>query len=381
MSFFSGNCVNNISNNTYLTTKNSSFWLILDNIEVDSGSMNKMRSSLILIFSGIIAICCVACGGDNYPNGQVQLSEKAYLFAATDGGVVKRYDINNANNKPTINISSSSTADIIAEGTTSFTVLSIQPSRIETYEDLSIPDKTGSIDANTDFINTTTQFQNPTDLEKSESFYVVSDTTEFDGDPMTKEGRFLIFRKAASGYEFRNMVLTDFQVAAMKFVGDDLFVIKSHSNEVAVFRDFLDSYKVFSKAVANKTVSIETAVQLSSLDFANGTMFIADMGDPTVDGDGAVHIISEFNSKLTNTPGGNIIPVVGQLRISGNRTQLGNPVDIKYDAAYNAIFIAEASNGGGRVIAFNRGETAEGNISPDLSYKLSGVTSVDFYTE
>lgn len=328
----------------------------------------------------ILVISCVACGGDENPNGNVALSAKAYLFAGTSEGKVKRYDINNGANKPTIEVSSSSVVDIIAEGVTSFSLLSAEPKRIELYEALSIPEKTGSIDAITDFVSNSSIIA-PTDLERSEQYYVVSDTADIDADPATSEGRFFIFKKEASGYQLRNMVLTDFRVMEMKFIGRDLFVTKAHSNELAVFRNFLDSYKIFLKAVPDKTVTIEDAVQLSSLDYSDGTIFLADLGNKDLDGDGAVFIISEIESKINNTPGGNIIPVVGQHRISGNKTQLGNPVGIKYDASYNAIFIAENANSGGRIIAFNRGKTADGNISPDLSYKLSGVTSVDFYAE
>ncbi|WP_159039863.1 hypothetical protein [Christiangramia fulva] len=339
-----------------------------------------MKFSLIGILCGILLITSISCSSDENPNGDIKLASKAYLFATTVNGIVKRYDINDGSNKPSINISSTSASKIIAEGIASFAVLSLEPGRIESYENLSIPDKTGSIDANTDFTSTVT-FQHPTDLEKSEGFYVVSDTTDFDGDLQTEEGRILIFKKSETGFEIRNMVLTDFKVVGMEFVGEDLYVIKSHSNKVAVFRNFLDSYQVFSRAVAEKTVRIEGALQLSSLDFENGTMFLADMGDPGINGDGAIHSITGFESKFVNTPGSNIIPAVGQLVISGNNTQLGNPVDIKYDASYNAVFVAEAASAGGRIIAFNRADSVEGNISPDLSYKLSGVTSVDFYTE
>lgn len=339
-----------------------------------------MKPSFFKILCGIIVISCVACGGDENPNGNVDLANKAYLFAGTADGKVKRYDINNGANKPTIEISSSTAVDIIAESENSFSVLSAEPKRIEFYEALSIPAKTGSIDAVPDFISNSSILA-PTDFDKNEQYYVVSDTADIDADPTTSEGRFFIFTKEASGFQLRNMVLTDFRVMAIKFVGNDLFVTRVHSNKLSVFRNFLDSYKVFQKAVPDKTVAIEDAVQLSSLDYADGTMFLADVGNKELDGDGAIFIISEVQSKINNTPGGNIIPMVGLHKISGNKTQLGNPMSIDYNSAYNAIFVAENANSGGRVIAFNRGKTAEGNISPDLSYKLPAATSVDFYTE
>lgn len=360
--------------------ENSGFSMILNIIGVYNLKKKRMRFCLKLFICGMTLFLAVSCSSSDNPNGEVQLSANAYLFAATNTGDVKRYDINNGDNKPTIKVSSSSVLNIIAENSNSFSLLSADPKRLEAYEGLNIPNKTNQISADTDFISTQ-EIQNPTAVEKANGFFVVSDSTSYDFDPETEDGRLLIFRKGTTGFEFRNMVLTDFRIVGMEFVNNDLYVIKAHSAEIAVFRNFLDSYKVLIKADPDKTVRIEEANQLSSLDYENGVMVLADVGDPALDNDGVVHIITGFDSKFSNTPGDNIIPVVGQLKISGNRTQLGNPVDIRYDAAYNAIFVAEATNGGGRILAFNRGETAEGNISPNLSYKLPGATSLYFYTE
>lgn len=367
-------CVKNNSNNRYLTMENSGFNII------ERRKSKKMKICLPLFLCGVLIFLSFSCSTPDNPNGEVHLSANTYLFAATRTGEVKRYDINNGNNKPTIEVASNSVFDIMAEGTDSFSLLSLDPKRLEAYSDLDIPDKSNEVSAETEVVSTL-EIQNPTSVVKKENYFVVADSTSFDYDPETKDGRILIFEKRTSGFELRNMVLTDFRIAGMEFVNNDLYVIKAHSAEVAVFRNFLESYKVLIRAFPTRTVRIEEAVQLSSLDYENGIMVLSDLGDPSVDGDGKVHVITGFESKFLNTPGDNIIPVVGQSIISGNNTKLGNPVDIKYNAAYNAIFVAEASNGGGRILAFNRGDTAGGNISPDLNYKLSGATSLDFYTE
>jgi len=54
---------------------------------------------------------------------------------------------------------------------------------------------------------------------------------------------------------------------------------------------------------------------------------------------------------------------------------------VVYDAEYDAIFVAEVLNNGGRVLAFNDATSISGNIAPDLKYDLAGASSVFYFTE
>ena len=110
-------------------------------------------------------------------------------------------------------------------------------------------------------------------------------------------------------------------------------------------------------------------------------MILTDIGDASVDTDGAFHIISNFQSKFDAVADGGTLLVAGnQTRVAGSFTLLGNPVSADYDAVTNTVFIAERANGGGRILAFTNAD-AGGNIGPDINNTLSGASSVYFYRE
>ena len=110
-------------------------------------------------------------------------------------------------------------------------------------------------------------------------------------------------------------------------------------------------------------------------------MILTDIGDASVDTDGAFHIISNFQSKFDAVADGGTLLVAGnQTRVAGSFTLLGNPVSADYDAVTNTVFIAERANGGGRILAFTNAD-AGGNIGPDINNTFSGASSVYFYRE
>jgi hypothetical protein len=98
------------------------------------------------------------------------------------------------------------------------------------------------------------------------------------------------------------------------------------------------------------------------------------------DADGAFHIITNFDSKFNAVANGDTLIVANnQTRIAGSATLLGNPVAAEYDAASNTVFIAEAANGGGRVLAFSNAD-AGGNITPSVNNSLASASSLYFYS-
>ncbi len=68
-----------------------------------------------------------------------------------------------------------------------------------------------------------------------------------------------------------------------------------------------------------------------------------------------------------------------QTRVAGSATSLGNPVATEYDAASNTVFIAEAANDGGKVLAFSNAD-AGGNLTPSVNNNLSKASSLYFYS-
>jgi len=127
-------------------------------------------------------------------------------------------------------------------------------------------------------------------------------------------------------------------------------------------------------------VAFQGLLRTHGLDFENGIMVLSDIGEVESATDGGLHIIQNFEEKFNAAQNG-FVALEEQFRISGDNTLLGNPVNVVYNSAYNVIFVAEAANNGGKILAFNDATSVSGNISPDLQYDMPGVSSVFFHTE
>ncbi len=328
----------------------------------------------------LVTFSFLACSSDDEQPENVNLSDTAHLYATSHSGTVKKFDINTGA-KTTYNTSSSDAEGIYYnDASDSFIIVSRAPSQIQEYEGISDLAARKSHNISTVFTGNS-DLESPRDLAVSNDFYVVSDNADVDGNEETPEGRFFIYQRTDNGFSLRNVVITRFKIWGIEFVNDDLYVIKDFSNEVAVFRNFINLYKNFNIAAPNKTIALEGIVRGHGLDFENGTMIVSDIGEEVVDTDGALHIIKDFTSKFENTPAEGLLPISEQLRISGTKTLLGDPVAVVYDANYNAVFVAEAANGGGRVLGFRDIRTASGNISPVVNYVFQGASGLHFFTD
>ena len=335
------------------------------------------RINLILLL--ITSICSLSCNNDDSLNGDVQTSATAHLYAATHNGVVKRYDINNGD-VTTYNTASSDVEGIYFSSEEDLlTLVSRSGSRIESYPDISQFQSGATVNIETDFIGNP-DLESPRDLAVNGNFYVVSDDTDLDGDDETSESRLFIYFKTSLGFSLRNVVTTKFKLWGIEFVENDLYVAVDETNKIALYRNFLTTHTLNRIITADKIVGFQGLLRAHGLDYEDGTMVISDIGDIESNSDGAIHVVDDFVSKFSEASNAGFVQTDAQHRIAGGNTNLGNPVDLLYDADYNVIFVAEAANSGGRVLAFNNAKEAEGNLAPDLRYNLPGISSIYFHT-
>jgi len=333
-----------------------------------------------LFLLGLLGLVTVSCNNDDDLNTGVQTSQTAHLYATTHNGDVRRYDINSGVETNYANSSSDSEGIFFSSEDDSFTIVSRSSNRLESYSGLSLLGEGGTKNPET-MITGSADLENPRDLAVNGEFYVVSDNTDLDGDDTTPEGRLFIYRKTESSFVLRNVVQTKFKVWGIEFVGEDLFLAVDETNKLAVYRNFLTVNTNNRIVTAEKIVAVQGLIRAHGLDFDSGTMVLSDIGESESSSDGALHVIENFQEIFSLTDNGGFIGTGDQLRIAGGNTLLGNPVNVVYDAAYNVIFVAEALNNGGRVLAFNDATSVSGNISPDLKYTFQGASSLFFYTE
>lgn len=222
--------------------------------------------------------------------------------------------------------------------------------------------------------------ESPRDIAVRDNFVVVSDNADVDGNDATADGRLFIFTKNGGNLTLRNTVTTDFALWGIEFVDNDLYAVVDKTNQLAVFANFTATNTADATISATKTIAIEGIVRTHGLAYDNGTMILTDVGSAMSDTDGAFHIISGFDSKFNGVSDGGLLVVANnQIRVAGSATSLGNPVAAEYDADSNTVFIAEAANGGGKVLVFSNAD-AGGNISPSVNNNLSKASSLYFYS-
>lgn len=327
-----------------------------------------------------MAFSFLSCNNDDDLNGRVETSQTAHLYATTHNGDVKRYDINSGQVTTYANSSADAEGIFFSGEEDFFTIVSRSSNRLETYFGINELGSGGTRNPESQNFGSS-DLESPRDLAVNGEFYVVSDNRDLDGDETTQEGRLFIYIKSDSGFILRNVVITKFKVWGIEFIGDDLFVAVDGTNKLAVYRNFITSRSGHGIVTADKIVALQGLVRTHGLDYDNGTMVVSDIGEAESGSDGGLHVIQNFEAKFQAATNGGFIGAEEQLRIAGGNTLLGNPVNVVYDSAYNVIFVAEALNNSGRILAFNNATSVSGNISPDLRYGLAGVSSLFFYTE
>lgn len=229
-------------------------------------------------------------------------------------------------------------------------------------------------------ISSTSDLSSPRDISVTDDFVIVADNADVDGDEDTADGRLFIYTRSNGELTLRNTLITEFAVWGIEMVGNDLYAVVDKTDQLAVFANFLATNTADATITATKTIAIEGIVRTHGIAFDAGTMILTDVGSAMDDSDGAFHIVTDFISKFNTVPdGGTLVIANNQIRVGGAATLMGNPVAAEFDAASNTVFIAEAANGEGRVLAFTDAN-AGGNLTPTINNSLSKASSLYFYS-
>ncbi|WP_100615728.1 hypothetical protein [Confluentibacter citreus] len=335
------------------------------------------RSNLIkcLALTTVFSSILVSCDDDNDDN---QGPISTYLFASNNSnGNITSYDVSNLSSITSKTLMTTSTAaDGIYYDKDNDVV--VQASRssfgLEGFSNASLATDGTAISIG---ISGTADMFNPREVAVNGNFYVVADSQDVDGDVTTPDGRFFIYSKTGNSFTLRNIITTDFKLWGMVFDGNDLYAVVDATGKLAIFTNFLSNTTNASVA-ASKIITIEGIVRTHGItyDAMNDMMVLTDIADATnTQDDGGFQIIENFKSKFTSTANGGTLALSQQTRVSGSSTLLGNPVDVAYDNATETVYIAEAGNGGGRILAFNNIGSG-GNIAPVVNNSLAAASSV-----
>lgn len=340
--------------------------------------MKRINLNPFLVTLILTSLFLFSCSEDNDDNIEQTPSSTTNLYASNNSdGNITIYDVTNTVNITTKTLITSSTmADGIYFDSEEDAV--IQASRsglnLEGFSNISnlLTNITVSVD-----ISGSNDMTSPREVAVNGNIYVVADNADADGDASTPDGKLYVYTKSGSSFTLRNTITTDFKLWGITFKNNDLYAVVDATNELAVFTNFIANTSDASLS-ASKRIVIEGIVRTHGLtyDSTSDVMVMTDIAAATnTDDDGAFHIIENFTNKFNSTANGGMLSASQQTRVSGAATLLGNPVDVAYDAATQTVFIAEAGNGGGRILAFNNIGSG-GNITPAVNHSLAAASSV-----
>ena len=158
-------------------------------------------------------------------------------------------------------------------------------------------------------------------------------------------------------------------------VGNTLYAVEDGTNNLAVFRNF--GTQPAGNLQADQKVAIEGIVRTHGLsyDAENDIMVMTDIADAMSDTDGAFHVIEDFSAKLEAAGRKGMIMIEDQVRVAGNKTYLGNPVDIDFSVEEKKVYVAERANAGGQILIFDY-PTESCNPMPVANVTYEGASAV-----
>jgi len=212
------------------------------------------------------------------------------------------------------------------------------------------------------------EFSNGREIAVSgDKLVVAQDGNDANGN----QNQFVWFNISPTGISFIDRLEVDFNLWGIHADGSTLYAVEDNSNRLAIFDDF------FNQADADIQipffVEIEGIVRTHGLTYIpeNDMMLMTDVGAASSADDGAITIIKDFTAASAD----GIVSAAEQIRIAGDATFLGNPVDIAFEPEEMMIYVAERAYGGGRILAFAM-PTMSGNYRPTYNDLFAGASAV-----
>lgn len=338
--------------------------------------MKNRNSKLIATLVIMVSFLATSCSDDDDNNNGD--NQTISLFASNNSnGNITVYDVTSSQSimSKTL-ITTSTAADGVYYNSNTESVFQASRSGNNLEGFLDIDDLVSGSVINVG-VTGTSDMMSPREVAVNGNLFVVADNADVDGDTDTPDGRLYVYTMSNGSFSLRNVITTDFKLWGITFNGNDLYAVVDATNELAVFTNFLSNTATTTLS-ASKRIVIEGIVRTHGITYDAGSDVLV-MTDIALasngQDDGGFHVIENFTNKLNATSNGATLALSSQTRVAGSSTLLGNPVDVAYDADSQTVYIAEAGNGGGRILAFNNIGSG-GNLAPFFNSALASASSV-----
>ncbi|MEL7020994.1 MAG: hypothetical protein AAGK47_05260 [Bacteroidota bacterium] len=251
-------------------------------------------------------------------------------------------------------------------------------SRINIYQDFSENEQA----LMTPNVITPSDFTNGREVAvSSDGRYLVAAQDEDD----KMSNRFFIYFITPFGLELDRIYETSIDLWGIHFMGDHLFAVEDNTGNLVAFHKFFN-HEDGDMVEPTAKLIIEDARHLRGVDYdgINDILFLTDMRDAEKHNDGRLIVIHDFLVKAADIlrvesevafQRQGFLMIQDQVRIFGNRTKLGNPVDVSFCRQSNKVYVAERNNGGGQMLEFALPHE-NGNEKPTFRAHVPGASSV-----
>lgn len=329
-----------------------------------------MKKSIFTIAMAVMALGFTSCESDDNNSNPAEKRAELYVTNGASGNVTA-YDFAAEGGVQTSTFTTVSTSNegvVYNEATNELLVVSRSNDNVTVYGNI-LAQLTGVTTAITGTASSV-DLDSPRAIAVNGNVVVVADNAA---------NELIVYTKNGSNLTLRNTVQVAFPLWAIEFIGNDLYAVVDQSSDLAVFSNFTTN-TTNGAVAASKRITIQGIVRTHGLayDAQDNILVMTDIGSAMDANDGGFHVIPNFTAQFAGVANGGTLGVATQTRVAGAATLLGNPVAVDYDTATNTIYVAEAANGGGRVLAFTN-YSAGGNIAPVVNNMLAGANSVYFY--
>ena len=196
---------------------------------------------------------------------------------------------------------------------------------------------------------------------------VAQDASDVNGN----QNRLIIYSLDGSNISLLNSFDVNFNLWGIHLDGPNLFAIVDNSNQVALFNDVFDI--TTTVAEPDFVFAVDGLVRTHGIHYQEDVdiMLLTDVGEASSADDGAFVVINDFSNASLD----GVVDMTEQVRVEGELSLLGNPVDIVLDNENMSIYIAERANAGGRLLSFDI-PTESGDLMPNFSNEFPGASAV-----
>ena len=333
---------------------------------------SKLIATLVIMVSFLATSCSDDDSNNNGDDGTIS------LFASNNSdGNITVYDVTSSQSITSKTLITTSTAaDGVYYNSNTESVFQASRSGNNLEGFMNVDDLVSGSVINVG-VTGTSDMMSPREVAVNGNLFVVADNADVDGDTNTPDGRLYVYTMSNGSFSLRNVITTNFKLWGITFNGNDLYAVVDATNELAIFTNFLSNTSTTTLS-ASKRIVIEGIVRTHGITYDAGSdvLVMTDIAEASNgQDDGGFHVIENFTNKLNATSNGGTLALSSQTRVAGSSTLLGNPVDVAYDADSQTVYIAEAGNGGGRILAFNNIGSG-GNLAPFFNSALASASSV-----